>query len=161
MNLSKLTGPELVSQYNSAAVVLGEQAIKKFATKKDALRRTTIMMARAIKPESTPEPEKAKPAKEPKPRRMRFVYPYNGDDHFRGIQREKSLRGRAAEVLLKGATFEEIIAVVSKFDEDRGSTPGHVERRAYEVVRLLHYYTGYGLREEGDKIFIHKNVPGA
>lgn len=149
MNLETLTTTELAAKYNEAAVTLGEKTIKRFSDKKAALRRTKEIIDRLPKEKKTR-----------KPRGMRFVFPYHGDDNLRKIQRAESLRGRAAAALKKGATYQEIVELVNQFDKDRGSSPGNVERRAYELIRLLHYYVGYGMRQDDKgKIFIHTDEP--
>ena len=81
---------------------------------------------------------------------MRFNFPYLGDDRLRKIRDPKSLRGLAHQALNKGATFQEIIQIVKKFDRDRGKSPGWEERRAYEVIRLLHHYIGFGVKQTED-----------
>lgn len=62
--------------------------------------------------------------------------------------RAGTLRYQAAELLKSGATFEQIEALVRNFDDEREKTSETVSRRAYEVVRLLHTFIGYGLRED-------------
>lgn len=151
-DLTKLTTAELAKVYNEAARVLGAKPVKRFSDKTAALRRTQEIVAKLPKP--TPGKQQRKK------RGMRFAFPFHGIANLRTIQRDESLRGRVRDLLKKGAFFTDVVKEVEAFDKDRGSTPGHVERRAYEVVRLLHYYVGYGLRQDEDgKIFIHTDEP--
>ncbi len=152
MNLETLTTAELAAKYNDAAATLGEAAVKRFSDKKSAVRRTTAIVARL--PETT----------EAKRRPMRFVFrPEKVIRECKVTAKNmksgstKTLRQRALDKLLtkKGATFEEIKQVVLDFDKDRGVKPKNHERRAYELVRLIHYYLGYGLKEHGDHIIAY------
>ena len=158
MNYDAMTSGELVAKYNEAATILGQNLVKKFSDKKTAVRRTRKMVEAAeAKQDAEPAPD---PAPKPKAKRvvkkrgMRFVYPPKSE--LRTIRDEDSLRGRVRSALEKGATFEDIVGVVRGFDTDRGSSPGHVERRAYEVIRILNYYIGYGLKQDAEgKIYLY------
>lgn len=66
--------------------------------------------------------------------------------------REGTLRYQAAQLLKTGATFEQIEALLRDFDDEREKTSDTVRRRAYEVVRLLHTFIGYGLREDDNGV---------
>lgn len=151
MSLETQTAVELVGRYNAAATSLGRNEVKRFSDHKSAVRRTKQIITdlKAQKGGTT----------ERKKRGMRFVFPFHGRDNLRVIKSENSLRGRCAALLKSdGGTYKDVIKLVHKFDKDRGSTPGNVEHRAYELIRLLHYYIGFGLRQNADgKIFIHTN----
>lgn len=61
-----------------------------------------------------------------------------------------SLRAQARDLLMQGATFGQVEDLIRTFDDGRGKTPEHrIPERAYGLVRLLHTYIGYALREEG------------
>lgn len=158
MNYDSLTSAELVTKYNEAAQVRGLVAVKRFSDRRSAIRRTRSLLESPVKKaKPAAKAKKAKPAAERKKSGMRFVFPYRGDENFGKIQSENSLRGRAVTLLKAGAYFTDVVALVKQFDKDRGHGPGHQERRAYEVVRLLHYYVGYGLKQDADgKIYIHR-----
>jgi len=70
---------------------------------------------------------------------------------------KRTLRARGVDLLTreKGATFKQVEAMVEKFDQDRGVPSKNVERRAYELVRLTHYYLGWGLKEENNRIIAY------
>ena len=187
--VENLSGSELVAEYNRAATIIGANIVRKFSDRTTGVRRTQKMQDAAaqavveLKPKAAPklkaDPKpkakakaapKAKAKAAPKPkaektaamrRGMRFVFPYHGDASLSSIQREDSLRGRAiAKLKGDGATYEDIVGVVKQFDADRGHGPGNVERRAYELIRLLHYYVGYGLRQdENGTIHLHTDEP--
>lgn len=86
-----------------------------------------------------------KAPKVPRTRRMDF--------NFKPMSAQKvpegdSLRAQAFRKLNteNGVKFETIVKLVEKFDTDRGSGNSNtIERRAYELVRLVHYACGYGL----------------
>lgn len=71
--------------------------------------------------------------------------------------RAGTLRALVLELLSRdtGGTFAEVLEMVKTFDGQRGVEEKNVERRAYEVIRLLHYYNGYGLAHEGDQIRVN------
>ena len=60
-----------------------------------------------------------------------------------------SLRGRARDLLVNGATFAQIEQLIREYDVEKGKTSNRISDRAYGLIRLLHTYVGYGLREEG------------
>ncbi len=176
-----LASKDQVSLFNLLASNTGTATTKKFSDRKVGARRITNELIKwvssgdvplptateeipAVKVEKTVKVEEIKkktPKADRKKRGMRFVFPYEGDDNLRSIRSSNSLRGRAIRLLILGAYFSDVVKLVAEFDVDRGHGPGHQERRAYEVVRLLHYYVGYGVGQHGDgKIFIHKNLPG-
>ncbi len=157
MDLNVMTGSELAVEYNRAAGILGRDQVKRFGDKKSALRRTKdiVQAAKHIK---------RKPGGKRKLRGMRFVFPFDGADQIRkcrgSLANSKSndtrtLRQRSVDLLRTGATFEKVEQLVTKFDADRGKKSKFVERRAYELIRLMHYYLGYGLRQdEKGRIFL-------
>lgn len=149
---------ELVPIYNLVASNLGQRPVNKFADAATARKRTWAKLVEydehdfdAEGGEARPEPvdEKLKPKAEPvdekpkaerKKRGMRFVFP--AEDTIKPI-RPDSARGKALAVLSQsgGGTFAEVQAAT-----------GWNEKRAYEGIRLLHYYSGYGLGHAGDTI---------
>lgn len=58
-----------------------------------------------------------------------------------------TLRGRCATLLLAGGNFEDVKSLVRQFNEERAKPASEekVERRAYELVRIMHYYLNYGI----------------
>lgn len=150
MSLETLTTSQLAEQYNVSAAILGRRAVKRFADKSSALRRTKEIMQAA-------KHIKRKPGGKRKLRGMRFVFPFDGAENIRECRGsltssksgdERTLRQRCVDLLKRGSTFDKIERLVVDFDKDRGKKSEHVERRAYELVRLMHYYLGYGLRQD-------------
>lgn len=138
-DLNTMTASQLVTTYNERAALLGETTVKKFSDKTTAVRRTTKILKMKL---PDPEPKGSKPRKK---RGVYFKLPYNGPDSFRQVRSETSLRGRCITLLTKGATFEQVQDLVREFDVDTERTTGNVERRAYEIVRIMHYYLGWGI----------------
>lgn len=132
--LTNFSNSQLADKYNEAAKMLGVESIKRFRDKQTAVRCTAEILAkieRTIKPRAK--------------RGMRFVFPFHGSEHLRSMRDLKTLRGRCVPLLKIGAAFSEIEALVEAFDQDRGRPSKNVERRAYELVRIMHYYLGYGI----------------
>ena len=94
-------------------------------------------------------------AKKSNGRKRSFVF--EARDDVQEPRSWNSLRGRVLKKMLNGGiAFDEVIDEVKRFDADRGVAEKFVERRAYEVVRLIHFYLGYGLDEEGELIVAYK-----
>ena len=151
--LEQMTGPELLSLHNLVASNLGRTGTKRFSDTKSAIRRTWAILEEyaqaddtttqsappAPKPEAPDKPKREPRAKpEPKGRGRRFVFAPEAE--IKPV-RADSARGRALAILTRegGATFEEVMKAT-----------GWNEKRAYEGIRLLHYYSGYGLRQTTD-----------
>lgn len=145
--LDEMTGPELKSLHNLVASNLGEPEVRRFSDNKAAVKRTQAILERyaagdkadAGKPAAAPAPKPATPPagkKERKKRGMRFVFP--AEKEIKPV-REGTARAKALAVLTQanGGTFEEV-----------QKATGWNEKQAYEGIRLLHYYSGYGLKEK-------------
>ncbi len=165
---------DLVDTYNGLMEQTGGKAIKKFKDKATAVKRVwaaATKVAEAEAPDAgddetevpgASEPKKAKAkAETPKERKARekhFVFPFDEELYKqRGTPRKDSLRDKALRKLNRktGASLTEIETLVNEFDAGRGKAPFNVERRAYELVRLVHYYMGYGLSQDGNRIHAH------
>lgn len=82
------------------------------------------------------------------------VFSYPPKDELKGLN-PGSLRAEARDLLLGGATLGRVEQLVGDWDVKQGKTPHRLEPRAYGLVRLLHTYVGYALREEivgGDQV---------
>ena len=156
--LTNLSNSQLVDQYNEAAALLGQSSIKRFRDKQTALRRTTEILAMIEHKVAEPKA----PAKPRAKRGMRFVFPFHGSDHLRSTRNAETLRGRCTALLKGGATFADVKALVEEFDREHGKPSKYVERRAYELVRIMHYYLGYGIEHNQgtDIIKLHTREVG-
>lgn len=99
---------------------------------------------------------KAKKTDGRKSRQKVFNYPPLGE--LKKVV-DGSLRARARDLLLKGATFAQVEELVRQYDIEKGKSGDHrITERTYGLIRLLHTYVGYALREEGSgedkKIFV-------
>ena len=182
-----LSGAEQISLYNLIASNLGQPPVRKFADRKAGAKRIVAKLIEYDKemneehaadpdPETeTPAEDKPKPATKPKKtpakdkrkverkkRGMRFVFPFNGPDHQRAVQNDESLRGQCVTMLKKGAKFADVEQLVVDFDKEHKRKPKHVERRAYELVRIMHYYLGWGVGHDPKTgvIKLHTREPG-
>lgn len=60
-----------------------------------------------------------------------------------------TLRSLCYARMLKGCTFPEVITLIKEFDAGRGKgNDNTIERRAYELVRLMHYALGFGISHD-------------
>lgn len=102
-------------------------------------------------------PAQAPVVSTPSVRRKRqkyFNFPVSDD----GVKtpRTGTLRDRVlAQMTTNGLTFEEVVVLVRDFDGDRiasgkdlRGSDEHQERRAYEILRIIHYNLGYGMRHD-------------
>lgn len=179
INPEDLSGPEQVELFNLLGSNLGiDKRVNKFSDRKKGAARIIDRLktwgdeeeieeaTAAPEPKAAPAPKakpapKKKEASERKKRGMRFVFPFNGD--LRTLRNMDTLRGQCVTLLKEGATFKEVEELVVRFDQDRNKKPEHVERRAYELVRIMHYYVGYGISHDMETgiIKLHKRAPGA
>ncbi len=133
--IETMDGAELKSLHNLVASNIGASPVNRFSDTTTARKRTWAILERYA--ESGPV-DGGKPTKsdgEKTRRGMRFVFP--AEDAVKPV-REESARGRALKLLRRegGATFNEIMKVT-----------GWNEKQAYEGIRLVHYYSGYGLAQ--------------
>ena len=148
---------ELLNTYNKIAKEHGETIVKKFSDKKSAVRRVWSMLQKHGKATK-------KSAKEPSERRVRvkrFNYVAVGQPKPSREDTDDNpvLRNMLLQRLLKpeGLTFNQAVGVVQDFDARRkklkkpirnnGKT---IETRAYEGLRLIHYYLNYSLKQDGE-----------
>jgi DNA-binding MarR family transcriptional regulator len=109
-----------------------------------------IDVAEQLDPVATQKPQpETKAAQQRKTRIMRFKFkPMKEIKHLRN---PNTLRGRCVELLSgDGATFEQVEDLVRAYDEEQGKAQKNITRRAYELVRIMHYYLGYGIHHDID-----------
>lgn len=155
-NLSALSTSELLIRYNHAAGKLQLTPVKRFADHKTAVRRTTEILAKLggtetgqLSQESKPSlPDPPPPLKlEARKRRPNFNFPCKISTR---PPRSGTLRGLVFDALEDGATPEKLGTIISQFDAARGveTNPDTLGDRVYGAIRLLHFYCGYGLRQD-------------
>ncbi len=154
VNVSTLASKDQVELYNLLADNLGGGRpiphVHKFKDKATGTKRIikALVTWDELPDDEEGAPEPVKPARkktERKKRGLRFVFPFNGKDNMRAIRSTETLRGQCVTLLEVGAKFAKVEALVEQFDADRGKVSKHVLRRAYELVRIMHYYVGYGV----------------
>lgn len=182
-NFDDMTVAQMAAAYNEVAPVVGVNPIKKFENRETALRRLTKILADAkaqealtVEPEvEAPQPEvetapvpvqlsveearklATQQVKQGKQRRKRQkVFNYPPAEEQKELK-EGSLRYVALQALKRGATYAEIEQIVREFDIALGKKPDRrISGRAYGLIRLLHTFVGYGLRErlneDGEKL---------
>ena len=149
MNMVQLENkptPQLLELYNQAATQLRKPKVNRFADRKTALRRTAA---------PAPAVEEKGGARK---RETRMTFEFKPKGTIKPL-REGTKRHLIYKTLLRGATFEQVLEVVQEFDKENPPahprTPEKLRSFGYEAIRLLHLYSGYGLRQEGDKIFVY------
>ncbi len=128
---------EMVEKYNSLANLLGQKTVNKFADRPTALKRLAKIEA-DVK-------EHLKVAPERKKRQKVFNYP---PAEKLSALKAGTLRAEARDLLQNGATLGRVEQLIADWDVRQGKKPHRLEPRAYGLVRLLHNYCGYALREE-------------
>lgn len=157
--LETLPLSKLAEIHNDLGEARGVVPVKKFSDKESAVRRVLKLV------EAAPAPKVAK--KERKKRSMYFTFPIK--DTIGEVRDPESLRYKLLQrlrrepavdgELLPAAKFEDLVEVTKAWDKknNAGNSPQeiaareNVVRRAYEGTRLLHYYVGYGMRQNADE----------
>lgn len=148
-NLKDMSTKELLVVYNEAAKKRGEKQVKRFADHTSALRRTKAILEQkpAAKASAPAKTSTSAPVTSRKMREMHFNFKPDRDG-IRQVKNEDSLRGRTVAMLKKGGTLPQVKQLIKVFDHDRGKGNAKtIDRRAYELVRIMHYYLGYGVRK--------------
>lgn len=145
--MENLSTAELVALYNEAATELNKPLVKRFSDRKTALRRTEEIrkeLARKVTPPAKTE------------RKVRQPVFRLGNREPAVTKRQSGTLREQCEALLsgEGATFAEVEELVRRFDRERNKEPQNVQRRAYGLVRLMHYQLGHGLDDRDGKIKI-------
>lgn len=153
----------LLETYNNIAKANGETVVKKFADRKTAIKRVWAMLQKYGKDAKRP----AKASGERRTRTKRFDYVAIGAPKARRestpdnpVLRDMMLQGMLRP---EGLSFNQGVDVVHEFDairkrlgkkissaRNKDGTPKTANTRAYEAMRLVHYYLNYSLKQDGD-----------
>lgn len=129
---------ELVEKYNRLATTIGADEINDF---------TTVAAAEAALAELDVRVQAYFAGTVGRKKRQK-VFCYPPLDVLKPLK-AGTLRAAARDLLLGGATLARVEELVAEWDRKQGDEPTRLEPRAYGLVRLLHTYVGYALREEG------------
>lgn len=121
----------------------------------DAPVQERALSEETVVPVQEPAPKKG--GAERRKREMYFNFPVKSEIK---PARPGTLRYRVLAKLLDGGlTFSQVIDEVKSFDADRRAagvdmrgSDENPDRRAYEIVRIIHYYLGYGLRQSPEGV---------
>lgn len=139
------TTKDYLAQYNEAAAKLGRPEVKRFADLKTAERRTKAILAEL-------------PSEAPKTARKTTTLNYLGmrqdiapQDEQKAVRAGASLR---ADILAKatrpeGVSWDEFVEILEAGDKRTGRT-SDFRVRAYQLVRIMCYYLGYGTKSSKD-----------
>lgn len=130
-NLDSQSNQDLVAIFNELAGKTGDKQVSRFKNKAEAIERITELYGR----------------------KDLINWPYAGKVEHK--VRESSLQGKVREALRGGATLEELGEIVIAHDAETGKQPqGKPESRGRSIMRMLHTYNGYGVRQVGDRFHL-------
>jgi hypothetical protein len=143
--LAELTTPvsastpvkEILEIYNRFAAMVEAPVVKRFENRTVALRRLGEIQ----------EVARARFVVAPTRKKRQKVFNYPPAPQLKTLK-PGSLRAQARDLLINGATLGRVEQLVADWDRANGDEPHRLEPRAYGLVRLLHSYIGYALREE-------------
>ncbi len=148
---------DLVSTYNKIAEANGEKTVNKFSDRQSAIKRTWAMLqkhGKAVK--KTP---KSDGEGQTRTKRFNYVAIGNPKPVREDTTENPVLRHRLIKQMMtpEGCSVNQAIAIVKQFDKDRkaqGKTiysgTDTIHTRAYEGMRLVHYYANYSLKQDGE-----------
>jgi len=157
---------DLLELFNSIQNDIKGATTKRFSDRPSALKRVWMALQNATSegddtpveggetgPLPPPTAPKVKAKAEPKPKKekqlkgrgMRFVFP---TEKVIKPVRANSKRGVILALLQRegGATFDECLAAT--WGKDKDMTPETQVKTCYEAIRLVHYFNGYGLKQD-------------
>ncbi|MGZ8364793.1 MAG: hypothetical protein ACXWWG_00610 [Nitrospira sp.] len=129
---------ELTTRYNALAPALGKPIRRSFSDKKSAEQAIEKLLAEVSQ------------LREETAGRKDYNYPTGS---VKPIPKENTLRGRCFRMLLKGATFAEVMAMVSQFQPQQlKGVPYRTDLRyrTFRLITSMHHGLGYGLVKDED-----------
>lgn len=153
--LATMTIQELTDLHNRVASLTGGIEAIKFSDEISAQTLTWAMLSgdesprQITRPTLPPIPWEKVTAAPKASRKKIFKFPAEKD-----IKPPKAgtLRHDVLEAMRRGVTYNDVINLVREFDARRGLDEKNTDRRAYEVIRLLHYYCGYGMDQSPEGV---------
>ncbi len=140
--------------YNEAAALLGKPLLNKFSSKKVARLRIQ-QIAKLVSEYQPTVPRRFDGRKEVvyKPAKVLKSYNYMSS----GIigEDKRTLRSRIVDVLLMGATYEEVVDTVISFDKDRGVPSKSLRTRTSDILKIVANELGYGMRVKDGVVSIY------
>jgi hypothetical protein len=125
-----MTMAEAVERYNELADQAGYPRVKRFKSKAEAFKRIQYLEMR----------------------KSWINWP------FRGVQHKvlpNTLNHQLVAALRKGATRSDLAGLVMEWDARTGNKARlKPSDRVQQMIRQLHTYNGYGIRQEGEKLWL-------
>ena len=131
---------ELTTRYNALAPALGKPIRKGFSDKKTAETAIEALL------------KEVSSLKEESNGRKDYNYPMGS---VKPVPKEDTLRDRCFRMLLKGATFAEVMAMVSQHQpmQKKGvSYKTDLRYRTFRLITSMHHGLGYGLTKDEDGV---------
>lgn len=153
----------LVSTYNKIAEANGEKPVKKFADRATAEKRVWAMLQKYGK--ATKREPKAPGTRQARAKRFNYVAIGQPKPRRESTPEKPVLRDMILTKMLSetGITFNQAVDIVHKFDKKRRDLGLNIlsaraedgsgktaETRAYEAIRLIHYYLNYSMKQDGE-----------
>lgn len=138
---------ELTVRYNALAPALGKPIRKGFSDKKAAEAAIKGLI------------EEVAMLREEGGGRRDYHYPMGS---VKPAPRKDSLRGRCFEMLLKGATFAEVMAMVSQHQPKQAKGAPYktdLRYRTFRLITSMHHGLGYGLTKDDETGIIRIEHP--
>lgn len=145
--LREMSLSELVDLYNRAGSVTRDDfsEINKFSDKDTAVRRTWDVLMGGSGEAADPPP----PASKSAPRRASFNFPSVETSFQLKTPKQGSLRHWVySHLVMHARTFEEVVGLVQTYDAQNDVESKNAARRAYEILRILHYQCGFGMQQD-------------
>ncbi len=138
---------ELTTRYNALAPALGKPIRRGFSDKKSAEAAIATLLKEVTH------------LREESAGRKDYNYPTGS---VKPIPKEDTLRGRCFRMLLKGATFAEIMATVSQYQpQQKKGVPYRTDLRyrTFRLITSMHHGLGYGLTKDEETGIIRIEQP--
>lgn len=130
------TMKEMVQAHNEAAQQLGEKSVKRFRSKDEAEERTQDILKRL---------KARKPGRKAGP----IDWPCTGVEHK---VRGGTIGEMFINMLKKGTTMAGLVEGLEGHDAEIGSGQEATAGRVRSILRVLHTYNGYGIRQKGNTL---------
>lgn len=147
MQTNAPTLAELTTRYNALAPALGKPIRRGFSDKKSAESAIAGLLAEVAD------------LKEQSAGRKDYNYPIGS---VKPTPRSDSLRGRCFELLRKGATFAEVMAMVSQYQPMQKKGVHYktdLRYRTFRLITSMHHGLGYGLVKDPETGIIRIEEP--
>jgi hypothetical protein len=140
--LESLTLGALADLYNSVADSIMKNNVNRFSTKEAGVRRVWDILLEYKQIHNEKKKELLPSAINYLG--MRAELPASADGDVVPLKSKTSIRAKCLEVLLEGATYNQLEDIFIEADSKRKTVGKDIQSRIYQMIRIFHYYYGYG-----------------